>query len=297
MDAREPFARRDTLCLPRATLLADGVTARHVAAAVHGGELIRARRGWYVLAQAPEPLLQAIRVGGRATCITALRSYGIWVPVAERSAGETTHIALTPGASRLRSPDDRRRPLLSGAERGAVLHWRPWDTGHRELWRTSLVDALAHAAWCVEHDHFVAILESALFEGRLGGANLAALVARSPRRRRQIFDRLDSRAESGTETLVRLALSRAGLSARPQVEIAGVGRVDLVVGDRVVVEVDSSAWHDETEARSRDYRRDLGLYRRGYIVVRVSWFQAMFRRREVVAAVAAAVASVRGRRQ
>ncbi len=172
MDPRQPFARRDTLCLPRAALLADGLTGRQLAAAVHRGELVRPRRGWYVLPGAPEPLLQAIRVGGRATCITALRSYGIWVPVAERSTGETAHIALPPGASRLRSPRDRCRPLLSGDDREAVLHWRPWDTGHRELWRASLVDALAHAAWCVERDHFAAILESALFEGRLGAQTL-----------------------------------------------------------------------------------------------------------------------------
>lgn len=96
-----------------------------------------------------------------------------------------------------------------------------------------------------------------------------------------MFDRLDPRAESGTETLVRLALTRAGLSAVPQVRIPGVGRVDLLVGSRVIVEVDSVAWHDDDASRARDYRRDLMLFRLGYVVVRVSWFQAMFRRHEV----------------
>jgi len=169
---------------------------------------------------------------------------------------ELAHVALLPGASRLRSPLDRSRPLLAG-------------------------DALAHAAWCIGGDHFAAIVEKARFLGLLGGADLAALAQRSPRARRQMFDRLDPRAESGAEPLVRLALTRAGLSAVPRVRIPGVGRVDLLVGSRVIVEVDSVAWHDDDASRARDYRRDLMLFWLGYVVVRASWLQAMFRRHEV----------------
>lgn len=194
---------------------------------------------------------------------------------------ELAHVALLPGASRLRSPLDRSRPLLAGDACDSVLQWRAWQTSHSELWRVSLVDALAHAAWCIGGDHFAAIVEKARFLGLLGGADLAALAQRSPRARRQMFDRLDPRAESGAEPLVRLALTRAGLSAVPQVRIPGVGRVDLLVGSRVIVEVDSVAWHDDDASRARDYRRDLMLFWLGYVVVRASWFQAMFRRHEV----------------
>lgn len=290
MDARQPFFARRTICLPRSALLGDGVTVRAIAASVHSGRLIRARRGWYVLPETPEPVTQAVRVGGRATCITALREYDVWVP----SEGEP-HVALLPTAARLRSPIDRTAPLAGGDQRGAVLHWRPWNTQHVEQWRVSLVDALVHASWCIEGDDLVAIIESALAQGRIGGADLARIRARSPRARGRCFEGLDPGAGSGTETLVRLALIRAGLTIRSQVEIEGVGRVDLVAGDRVVVEVDSEAWHGDEQARRRDYRRDLALYRRGYVVVRVSWYQAMFRREEVVAAVLAAVATVRRR--
>lgn len=293
MDARQPFASRRSLCLPRSALVADGVAVRQIAAAVHARRLIRARRGWYVLPEAPDPIVQAVRVGGRATCITALRSYGIWVPLSEGVTEDVANVAVAPSASRLRSPQDRRRALGSGDERGAVLHWRPWEQSHRELWRVSLHDALAHSAWCVEPDQFLAIVESALFEGRIGGADLARLRARSPAPCARLLDRVDPRAESGTETLVRLALRRAGLRVRSQVRIPEVGRVDLLVGERIVVEVDSEAWHDDEVARARDYRRDLALFARGFVVVRVSWFQAMFRRHEVVAAVVAAAAAVR----
>jgi len=148
----------------------------------------------------------------------------------------------------------------------------------------------------VAPDDFVAVLDSALHKGVIGGADLADVRERAPVERRRCFDRLDARAESGTESLVRLALRAAGLAVRPQARIAGVGRVDLLVEGRIVVEVDSEEWHSDEEARTRDYQRDLVLFRAGFVVVRVSWFQAMFRRSEVVEAVRAAVAAVRRRR-
>jgi very-short-patch-repair endonuclease len=77
------------------------------------------------------------------------------------------------------------------------------------------------------------------------------------------------------------------------VKIAGVGLVDLLVGTRVVIEVDSESWHSTPEQRTEDYRRDLELHRLGFVVVRVSYEQAMRRRPEVVSAVLAAVRASR----
>ncbi|GAA1691834.1 hypothetical protein GCM10009792_09720 [Microcella alkalica] len=54
-----------------------------------------------------------------------------------------------------------------------------------------------------------------------------------------------------------------------QVVIPGVGRVDLVIEGRVVVEVDGREWHRGEQ--ERDYWRDLELARRGYVVVRVDY--------------------------
>jgi very-short-patch-repair endonuclease len=114
-----------------------------------------------------------------------------------------------------------------------------------------------------------------------------------PARRRPWLALADGRAGSGTETLVRLALQAAGIRVTPQVKIPGVGFVDLLVGTRVVVEIDSESWHSTAEQRAEDYRRDLLLHRLGYAVVRVSYEQAMRQRSEVVAAVIVAVRASR----
>jgi very-short-patch-repair endonuclease len=100
----------------------------------------------------------------------------------------------------------------------------------------------------------------------------------------------DGRAESGTETIVRCLLTIAGLRVRPQVDIAGVGRVDLLVEDRVVVEVDGREWHDDPGRFAVDRRRDVRATIGRYRVLRFSWFQVLFRWSEVEAAVFAALA-------
>jgi very-short-patch-repair endonuclease len=249
---------------------------------------VRARRGWYVLPDAPPGVVDAVRVGGRATCTTALATYGVWVPLTSHP-----HVALKPNASRLRSPTDRTLPLEPASAREATLHWQPWNAAHRENWRVGITDAIVHAAWCVEGDEFVAIVDSAVGSGVLSASSIWRVRERSPVRLRRAFASVDSRSGSGTETLVRLALRRARLRVRTQVEIDRVGRVDLLVGNRVIVEVDSRAWHEDAPARRRDYARDLALANAGFIVIRVSWHQAMFERDAIVAGVIRAASLVR----
>ena len=104
----------------------------------------------------------------------------------------------------------------------------------------------------------------------------------------------DPRAESGTESVVRQVLQEAGFAPRSQVVIPGVGRVDFQVGERVLIEVDSKEWHGKPEHRARDYRRDLALIRRGYLVIRVSYQQALFDHAAIIAAVAGALLATSG---
>ena len=70
-----------------------------------------------------------------------------------------------------------------------------------------------------------------------------------------------------------------------------MGRVDLLVGTKVVVEVNSELWHSTAVQRAEDYRRDLALARLGYTVIRVSYDQAMNSRDQVVLAALSAVRS------
>ena len=89
------------------------------------------------------------------------------------------------------------------------------------------------------------------------------------------LDMVDVRSQAGTETLVRLRLRRRGIRVRIQVQIAPIGRVDLLVGDRLIIEVDSRA-HHLGENYEADRRRDSALMALGFIVLRLSYHRVMF---------------------
>src|SRR5690606_29569534 len=94
-------------------------------------------------------------------------------------------------------------------------------------------------------------------------------------RGRRVLALHDPAAESGIETLVRLALRRHRIRARSQVTIPGVGRVDFLIGDRLVIEADGFEWHGSREAFERDRDRDRELVRRGFVVIRLSYARVM----------------------
>jgi very-short-patch-repair endonuclease len=84
----------------------------------------------------------------------------------------------------------------------------------------------------------------------------------------------DGASQSGIETIARVALRRRRVRLRSQVVIASVGHVDLVIGDRLVLELDGQEWHQGSDFEE-DRRRDLALVARGYLVVRVSYSQVI----------------------
>lgn len=75
-----------------------------------------------------------------------------------------------------------------------------------------------------------------------------------------------------------------GVRVRQKVQI-GPDRVDFVLGDRLIVELDSREFHE----KERDYARDARLVARGYRVLRFSYRQVMFEWPTVLAAVSAAI--------
>lgn len=205
-----------------------------------------------------EPARRAASVGGRLTCVSALALLGCFEPPA---AG--LHVQVPPDASRLGVSVG---PLGGGG--GVVLHWVPLENPPRTP-VVSPSDAVHQLLRCLPRPFAIAVLDSAIHQRVLAPARVIDLVRRAPRRFRLVPDDLDGRSESGIESLVRVALRDAGLSVDVQVVIPGVGRVDLVVDGRVVVEVDGREWHQGEQ--ERDYWRDLELARRGYVVVRVDY--------------------------
>lgn len=242
-------------------LRASGATRAGVRSALAEGSLVRARRNVYLDASSPRAVREAQRVGGRLDCVSAVAEAGIFV--LDKSG---LHVQVEPERSRLRSPHSRTT-RLSGAQ-GVVVHWRACDAG--SLHTVPLVEALAAAVRCQPPRAAIATLDNALFTGAIDEEGLAEVFARLPARYRVLRPLVDARAEAGSETLARLLLRGQGFDVRVQVQIDGVGRVDLVVDDWIVVECDSRAYHGGWEAQERDRLRDLRLAERGFVVLRPS---------------------------
>ncbi len=262
-----------------------GVTELRLTEAVRAGRLIRVRRGHYALPGTDQSLVRAVRIGGRLGCVSAAARYGVWVV-----DDGFPHVAMAHGASRLRSPGNRFRPLSHDTRDGCTLHWSP--TTQNGDFCVSLIDALVHLVRCQPAPLAVAALDSALNEELL--TSLDDVFERLPRRYRALAARVDSRSMSGIETLVRLMVVDAGIAVDIQVTFDGIGDVDLVLDDRVVIEVDGRAHHRNNQLR--DYARDAALAALGYVVLRFDYAQVMYQPARVMAAIRGALAATRGTR-
>jgi very-short-patch-repair endonuclease len=244
----------------RTQLRAMGQSARRIRAAVESGEVLRHGRSWVALPDANREATRAVAARGILGGESALRSYRIWV-----SKHTGTCIVSAPTASRLPSLDP-----------GEYRLWRADPPAPRTPWRVGVVDALAeYLPRIADPRDAAATLDSALNRRLLTPDDLERLMRRMPRRIRRLRPRLDGRAESGLETMLRLAIRDEGWTVESQVEITGVGRVDLVIDGWLVIEADGSGWHDDHEAIERDRERNGALVLRGYRWHRFGYPQVM----------------------
>lgn len=164
------------------------------------------------------------------------------------------------------------------------MHWTDVDrAGSRMV--VALPKAIHEAVGCLGiEDAFIA-LESALAAGRPGRADVSAILDGLPAAARVALGRAHGRSGSITEGAFLFRSPVFGVRVRQQVQI-GRDRVDFVLGDRLVIELDSREFHD----RERDYARDARLTARGYRILRFTYQQVMFEWPSVVAAISAAVA-------
>jgi len=98
-----------------------------------------------------------------------------------------------------------------------------------------------------------------------------------------IVDLVDARSEAGSESVARVRYGRAGIVAVPQVRVARGIRVDLLIGDRLVVEVGSFLHHGSAEAYEDDRERVATLTRLGFVVLDFTYRQVMFDWKTVLA--------------
>lgn len=235
--------------LSRRMLQDRGLSDTAIRRAVDAGTLRRVRRGWYALPSAPAETVAAARIGGRLTCLDALRWHGVWTLPAD-----ALHVRVSSGTS-------------LGRTDGARIHW----TSERiEPGIDDVADALRMAASCIDLRQLVIAVDSIANRRLLGEEQLDAILGATARgRAARVLH--DPAAESGIETILRLALRRHRIRVRSQVGIPEVGRVDFLIGQRLVVEADGFEWHGGRDAFERDRDRDRELVRRGYVVMRPSY--------------------------
>lgn len=250
--------------LPYRALDGLDVSREAVRAAVDEGKLVQVRERWFAVPDAPEDVIRAVRVGGSLTAASVARLEGLWI-----RDDRKLHVRVARTAGRLWSPSSviGSRTALDRAAHGVCVHYRtvPGATA-----RDGVVLALAEMAACVPRLDAQIAVDSALSLGRMTHDDLEELRGLLGPSRRRIADQADAGCQSGTETIVRLLLRGRRVPHRTQARIAGVGHVDVLVGDRLVIEIDGEGFHTGPEFE-RDRRRDYELVMRGYLVFRLSY--------------------------
>jgi very-short-patch-repair endonuclease len=249
------------------TLRAQGSSDAMVRLAVARGDVRRIRQGWFAVDSAPEALVNAVRIGGRLSCISVLRQRGIWCVDDHR-----LHLSTSRRRGRLTSP--KGGVLGNPARWGVAVHTSALPRRDAARLVDTIDEALFHLFACQSRDDVIVSLDSALNKGLTTLTRLEALPLTDTYR--SYLGLLDPTAQSGLETKARLRFRRRGIRCRSQVYIAGVGFVDLLIGDRLVIECDGITWHSSAKAHDEDCRRDLELHRLGYTVIRVTYRQVMF---------------------
>lgn len=242
-------------------LKGDGIRVREIAAAFRSGVLLRPRNGLYVLPTIPCPEREALSHGGVAGCVSAARSHGLWT--LDGGEDECVHTWVRPD----RHPG-RVAMHPEPGERGCCVFHRDIPIDAPEPMRVGIVHCLAQLWACRGAETFFAALESALRQGKLSGQQRSVLRRALPERARWLVDEARSDADSGLESLLRLRLRRWGLTVLSQVRIPGVGIVDFVIGDCLILEADGGT-HDSS--RHRDLVRDAVAASLGFVTLRFDY--------------------------
>lgn len=222
---------------------------------VDAGALARARRGVYTASDVCSPVRLAAAHGGRVACITAARHLGLWVLTDDVRA----HVWLCDGQRSYHPPGC-----------ACVEHWEAGPLGPPD--EAPSVPRILHQVFrCHGVEEFFVVLESARRQGLIDARGLRWLRARANRAMREALALARDDADSGLKSLLRWRLRRLGLRVRTQRRVASVGRVDALIGDRLIVEADGVLNHDGVALRHKDLVRDANAAAWGYVTLRFDY--------------------------
>ncbi len=226
---------------------------RSVERALLSGDLLPVDRTRVALRGTPPPILAAARARGTLTCLSALKLHDVWTLDDAR-----IHLNRSRGVR-----DTHCLPADASDCRGRVVG------GESVL---EPVD-VALSAVLASHDreHGIVALDSIIRQGLLTADQLERLTARHGAAAMRLLARADGRVESPLESVLRHRLLMLGVRVRTQVLIPGLGRVDMLVGESLIIEADGFEFHSGRDSFRDDRRRDREALRRGFQSIRITW--------------------------
>lgn len=232
-----------------------GTTRRGIDNAVRDGGLVRLRRGVYARANACSHVRTAAAHGGVLACVTAAAHLGLWVLTDD----DAVHVWL-----------GGHGHSYAHAGCRCVEHW---DAGPAtdSFGLPSVPRVLRQVLACRGVEAFFVALESAMRHRRITRAGVAWLRTVTNAEAREAIAYARSDADSGLESLFRWRTRHLGLRVRTQVTIVSVGRVDFLIGDRLIVEVDGRENHHDPAKRHKDLLRDAAAAVWGYVTLRFDY--------------------------
>jgi very-short-patch-repair endonuclease len=221
---------------------------------------------------ADEAAVRAIRVGGRLGGFSAAAHYGLVVP---------EHLPLTvnvnPNACRLRT---------GRVSDNVELLWREaYDPSNASHLAVSLFDCLRQVSMDVNAYDAIACLDSALKIGVLDIIDRELLRQSLPLRFRRRIDAADARSDGYPESVARVRLTEAGVATQLQVAVLGERWIDIVIGDRLALEIDGRGKYlertDGNPAKivkkfEAEKKRDAHLVSLGYIVIHLTYEMVIY---------------------
>ncbi len=257
---------------------AAGFADREVARAVAAGLARRVHRSWLVAPNCDPRREAAATVGGRATCVTAAAMRGLVVP-----EHDVPHVAVAGNSSRLHAGQ-------------VVLHWAQGPAPvARATVEEPILNVLFQSARCLDRTDALALWESAIRK-RLVDADVLRRVAWRSTRAADLASIAADLSDSGLESRFFDGMRIAGVAVRRQVRVDG-RRIDGVIGDSLLVQLDGFAFHSSADDRRRDLEADARLALRGYSVLRFDFFQVFFRWEYVLDTILTAIAQGANRRK
>lgn len=234
-----------------ADLARAGFSRSQLNRALAEGTIMRILRGHYGTPQDASAHRAARELGAKLTCVSAAPSYGLWTLV----PAQCLHLCV----------GHRATPP------GSVAHGRCRHPRHPRLPVVGLADVLIHALHCLPELEALVMVQCAVgrgdislpfLRGKLGGNRNS--------RARSVLDLVIPRADSLLEVLANTVFLRAGLHVRRHVQIPGVGEVDFLVEDCVIVETDGES-HLEPRQVKKDRGRNNASQTGGYLVLRFGY--------------------------